>query len=175
MPPAEKPDRPAKRARTDAQLAQKRQTDRVKHKLNRAESKTRLENIEKDVSFLRDSIGDLLSQLRHLQPPPSGSVDPVGSQALGGYPPRPGIEMAPSPDAAATVAPFTLGIISIFTANYLSRLSLRLTAPRPIRMSRTPQLHGTLRVAYGLVSKSSVGILNSTHPNTAKHVAAHYG
>lgn len=69
MAPAERPagERPAKRARTDAQLAQKRQADRLKHKVNRAESKTRLENIEKDVSFLRETIGDLLSQLRQTQ------------------------------------------------------------------------------------------------------------
>ena len=61
-------DRPNKRARTDAQLEQKRMVDRVKQKANRAESKTRLENIEKDVIFLRETIGNLVQQLNVLPP-----------------------------------------------------------------------------------------------------------
>ncbi|OAQ83708.1 bZIP transcription factor [Purpureocillium lilacinum] len=73
--------RPAKRARTDAQMAQKRKADRLKHRVNRAESKTRLENIERDVSFLRSSVGDLLSQLRIVR-----RADPaaVGAAAAAG-------------------------------------------------------------------------------------------
>lgn len=62
------PDRPSKRARTDAQLEQKRMVDRVKQKANRAESKTRLENIEKDVTFLRETIGNLVQQLNAISP-----------------------------------------------------------------------------------------------------------
>jgi SOS-response transcriptional repressor LexA len=64
MPPAEQAGRPAKRIRTDAQLAHKRQTDKLKHKLNRAESKARLENIERDVSFLRETMRDALDEIR---------------------------------------------------------------------------------------------------------------
>lgn len=80
MPPAERGERPAKRARTDAQLAQKRQADRLKHKSNRAESKTRLENIEKDVSFLRDTISELLGQIRQPLSAPGEKSGPRHTQ-----------------------------------------------------------------------------------------------
>ncbi|KAH0592391.1 hypothetical protein MHUMG1_09892 [Metarhizium humberi] len=68
MPPSKAAEPSAKRRRTDAQLAQKRQADRVKHRSNRAESKVRLESIERDVSFLRDTISELLVQIRQPQP-----------------------------------------------------------------------------------------------------------
>lgn len=68
MPPSKAAEPSAKRRRTDAQLAQKRQADRVKHRSNRAESKMRLESIERDVSFLRDTISELLVQIRQPQP-----------------------------------------------------------------------------------------------------------
>ena len=48
-------------------MAQKRKVDRIKHKSNRAESKRRLEHIEMDVAFLRDSITDLLSEMRSVR------------------------------------------------------------------------------------------------------------
>ncbi|TWU70913.1 hypothetical protein ED733_000319 [Metarhizium rileyi] len=57
MAPAKDGQPPEKRARTAAQLAQKRQADKIKHRANRAENKTRLENIERDISFLRDTSG----------------------------------------------------------------------------------------------------------------------
>ena len=85
--------RPAKRARTDAQMAQKRKADRLKHRVNRAESKTRLENIERDVSFLRSSVGDLLSQLRIVR-----RADPAAVGAAGD-----GVPGAAAPSDAAGV------------------------------------------------------------------------
>ena len=60
---------PTKRVRTDAQLERKRQADKLKHQLNRAESKTRLESIEKDVSFIRDTLCGLLGQVPQHQLP----------------------------------------------------------------------------------------------------------
>ncbi|TQW00935.1 bZIP transcription factor [Cordyceps javanica] len=62
-----------KRTLTEAQLGNKRRIDKLKHRENRAESKTRLENIERDVSFLRHTIGDVLEHLRQLN---AGSAPP---------------------------------------------------------------------------------------------------
>lgn len=78
MPPSKAAEPSAKRCRTDAQLAQKRQADKVKHRSNRAESKTRLESIERDVSFLRDTISELLVQMRPQPALPEAAVSSVG-------------------------------------------------------------------------------------------------
>ncbi|KAJ6441538.1 bZIP transcription factor [Purpureocillium lavendulum] len=89
---------PAKRARTDAQMAQKRKADRLKHRVNRAESKTRLENIERDVAFLSSSVGDLLSQLRIVR-----RADPaVAASVLG---PRPCVSSADGTDPMTDAPP----------------------------------------------------------------------
>ncbi len=61
-----KPPPKPRRTLTEEQLGKKRRIDKLKHRENRAENKTRLENIERDVSFLRDTIGDLMMQLRQL-------------------------------------------------------------------------------------------------------------
>lgn len=53
----------AKSTRTVAQMADKRKVDRAKKKTNRAESKARLENIERSVVFLKERVEDFLSQL----------------------------------------------------------------------------------------------------------------
>lgn len=76
-------ERPAKRARTDAQLEQKRKVDRLKQKSNRAESKTRLENIEKDVTFLRETMGSLMQQLNGLS-----NLSSLAGLASGMQPPQ---------------------------------------------------------------------------------------
>ncbi|PMB63313.1 hypothetical protein BM221_010863 [Beauveria bassiana] len=55
-----------KRTLTKAQLGNKRRIDKLKHRENRAENKTRLENIERDISFLRHTIDDLVVHLRQL-------------------------------------------------------------------------------------------------------------
>ncbi|KID93482.1 bZIP transcription factor, partial [Metarhizium majus ARSEF 297] len=78
MPPSKAAEPSAKRCRTDAQLAQKRQADKVKHRSNRAESKTRLESIERDVSFLRDTISELLVQMRPRPALPEAAVSSLG-------------------------------------------------------------------------------------------------
>lgn len=54
----------SRRILTEEQLIKRRRTDKLKHRENRAENKTRLENIERDVSFLRNNIGELMLQLR---------------------------------------------------------------------------------------------------------------
>ncbi|PMB63316.1 hypothetical protein BM221_007264 [Beauveria bassiana] len=53
-----------KRILTEEQLGNKRLIDKLKHRENRAENKTRLENIERDISFLRYAIDDLVVHLR---------------------------------------------------------------------------------------------------------------
>ncbi|EGX96176.1 hypothetical protein CCM_00831 [Cordyceps militaris CM01] len=60
-----------RRTLTEEQLGNKRRIDKLKHRENRAENKTRLENIERDVSFLRDTMGDMMLHLREL------SLDPA--------------------------------------------------------------------------------------------------
>lgn len=82
------PERPAKRARTDAQLEQKRKVDRLKQKSNRAESKTRLENIEKDVMFLRETMSSLMQQLNGL--PDLSSLAGLSGGISGGMQPPQG-------------------------------------------------------------------------------------
>lgn len=71
-----KPPPKPRRTLTDEQLGKKRRIDKLKHRENRAENKTRLENIERDVSFLRDTIGDLLLQLRQLNHNPAPQQQP---------------------------------------------------------------------------------------------------
>ncbi len=92
-------ERPSKRVRTDAQLAKKRTADREKHQMNRAESKTRLENIERDVAFLRESISDILSRLPPLPPP---QAQP---QAQPQVLPQPQPEPEPQPQQPETITP----------------------------------------------------------------------
>ncbi|KAB5515335.1 hypothetical protein GE09DRAFT_979802 [Coniochaeta sp. 2T2.1] len=58
----------ARRTRTDMQQAQKRLGDRTKKKVNRAESKLRMERIEKNVLFLREHLEALTSQPCSVQP-----------------------------------------------------------------------------------------------------------
>ncbi|KAM3501668.1 hypothetical protein MY10362_005367 [Beauveria mimosiformis] len=73
-----KPSR-VKRTLTEEQLDKKRSIDKIKHRENRAENKARLEAIERDVSFLRHNIGDLVLQLRQLnvvQAPPQHRLSP---------------------------------------------------------------------------------------------------
>jgi transcription elongation GreA/GreB family factor len=48
--------RSLRRVRTDAQMAQKRLGDRQKQKTKRAESKMRMERIEKDIAYLRQRL-----------------------------------------------------------------------------------------------------------------------
>ncbi|OAA52822.1 bZIP transcription factor [Beauveria brongniartii RCEF 3172] len=71
-----------KRTLTEKQLDKKRSIDKIKHRENRAENKARLESIERDVSFLRHNIGDLVLQLRQLnvaQAPPQHRLSPASS------------------------------------------------------------------------------------------------
>ncbi|KAM3555116.1 hypothetical protein MY1884_005774 [Beauveria asiatica] len=78
-----KPSR-VKRTLTEEQLDKKRSIDKIKHRENRAENKTRLEAIERDVSFLRHNIGDLVLQLRQLnlvQAPPQHRLSPASSHS----------------------------------------------------------------------------------------------
>ncbi|KAF1729773.1 hypothetical protein CRV24_010315 [Beauveria bassiana] len=78
-----KPSR-VKRTLTEEQLDKKRSIDKIKHRENRAENKARLEAIERDVSFLRHNIGDLVLQLRQLnvvQAPPQHRLPPVFSHS----------------------------------------------------------------------------------------------
>lgn len=60
---------PAKRPRTDEQLDRKRQSDREKHKANRAETKTQLGNIERNVEHVRSQFDLLLSKIGLLANP----------------------------------------------------------------------------------------------------------
>ncbi|KAF1732352.1 hypothetical protein CRV24_008545 [Beauveria bassiana] len=55
-----------KRTLTDEQLSNKRRIDKLKHRENRAENKTRLENIERGISLLRHTIDDLVVHFRQL-------------------------------------------------------------------------------------------------------------
>lgn len=78
-----KPSR-VKRTLTEEQLDKKRSIDKIKHRENRAENKTRLEAIERDVSFLRHTMGDLVVQLRQLnvnQAPPQHRLSPASSHS----------------------------------------------------------------------------------------------
>ncbi|KAM3504974.1 hypothetical protein MY11210_008155 [Beauveria gryllotalpidicola] len=78
-----KPPR-VKRTLTEEQLGKKRSIDKIKHRENRAENKTRLEAIERDVSFLRHTMGDLIVQLRQLnvnQAPPQHRLSPASSHS----------------------------------------------------------------------------------------------
>ncbi|KAJ6443957.1 NADPH-dependent 1-acyldihydroxyacetone phosphate reductase [Purpureocillium lavendulum] len=52
------------RPRSEAQMAQKRRGDRIKHQANRAENKLRMQKMEEDIAFLRASMTDVLAQLR---------------------------------------------------------------------------------------------------------------
>lgn len=54
-------NRTAPRTWTDTQLAHKRRQDRSAQRRNRAETKTRLENIENNISFLRGNMEELLA------------------------------------------------------------------------------------------------------------------
>jgi hypothetical protein len=74
---------PPRRTRSDAQLAQKRQSDRVTHRHNRAEAKQRMLKVERDVEntvqricnieasieALRGDLQAFLYQLQQGQPP----------------------------------------------------------------------------------------------------------
>lgn len=91
-----KPPPKPRRTLTEEQLGKKRRIDKLKHRENRAENKTRLENIERDVSFLRDTIGDLLLQLRQLNHGDASS----GSLALR-HPSQNGPLPVPQPPHAA--------------------------------------------------------------------------
>ena len=64
MSPKEKSEQ---RPRTAAQQAQKREVDRAKKKLNRAETKTRLERIEKEIGRLGDVTKDTRHQVLNLR------------------------------------------------------------------------------------------------------------
>lgn len=80
----------AKRPRSESQMAQKRQGDRVGQRVNRAENKLRMQkiergiaeterrlrNIERDISCLRDGLEQVLSQLSrgHAEPPQTQNV-----------------------------------------------------------------------------------------------------
>ena len=55
---------PSKRGLSETQMARKRQLDRAKKRVNRAEHKTRLEAIERDVAYLCETIGELTRHLR---------------------------------------------------------------------------------------------------------------
>lgn len=62
-------DHSARRTWTDSQLAQKRQQDRWSQRRTRAETKERIENIEKDISCLRGSMEELLTYFYGEAPP----------------------------------------------------------------------------------------------------------
>lgn len=53
-----------RRPLSTTQLSRKRQLDRAKKRVNRAEQKSRLESIERDVSLMRESIAELVKHLR---------------------------------------------------------------------------------------------------------------
>ena len=67
-PPAKR-----KRVRTESQLNQKRLADRLKHRENRQENKTRLEKIENDIADIKSALQSLTLHLQtpsHTLPPP---------------------------------------------------------------------------------------------------------
>ena len=91
---------PPRRTRSDAQLAQKRQSDRVTHRHNRAEAKQRMLKVERDVEntvlrianientmgSLRDDLRAVLFQL-HQGQRPGHTVSPPASHQQ--YAPQP--------------------------------------------------------------------------------------
>lgn len=80
-PPAPPPKR---RARTEAQLNQKRLTDRIKHKENRQENKQRLERLEVDIASIKTTLESLAL---HLQNVPRALTTPTAVLPLHNPPP----------------------------------------------------------------------------------------
>lgn len=60
------PPPPKRRVRSEAQLNQKRLTDRIKHKENRHENKQRLEKMESDLASMHSKLDSLALQLQSL-------------------------------------------------------------------------------------------------------------
>lgn len=58
------------RSLTAAQRERKRKVDKMKQRTKRAENKARLEDIERDVTFLRQAVGELLGHFREARQPP---------------------------------------------------------------------------------------------------------
>ncbi|CEJ92692.1 hypothetical protein VHEMI08326 [[Torrubiella] hemipterigena] len=101
-----------KRVRTTEQLQRKRESDRVKHKINRAESKTRLEHIEQEVITTRKNVDELMAVLELLR------ANPLVSGLLG----------LNSPSSSAANTPGS-------TANAKSPASALSKAGLPVRAS----------------------------------------
>ncbi|KAF5012863.1 hypothetical protein FDECE_1153 [Fusarium decemcellulare] len=66
-----------RRIRTEAQMSQKRLSDRIKHKENRQEHKQRMERMEADIAQIRKNLDDVSAQLRTL---PQLGADLVAAQ-----------------------------------------------------------------------------------------------
>lgn len=83
-PPAKR-----KRVRTETQMEQKRLADRIKHRENRHENKTRLDNIENDISDIKSALQSLTL---HLQAPTPALPPPAFPHTT-----RQELSLAPSP------------------------------------------------------------------------------
>ncbi len=106
--------RPRRAVLSAPQLSRKRELDRAKKRVNRAEYKNRLEAIESDVSHMRETIGELVRHLRqgktiadlaHLPPvaQASSAVEDMGGQ-LRSLQDSPGSsELSDSDDAASPI------------------------------------------------------------------------
>ncbi|KAF7557917.1 hypothetical protein G7Z17_g239 [Cylindrodendrum hubeiense] len=66
MPKSPTPATSSRRVRTEAQMSQKRQSDRIKHKENREEHKLRMERMETDIAQIFKNLDDISAQLRAL-------------------------------------------------------------------------------------------------------------
>ena len=68
---------PKRRILTDEQRDKKREVDKAKQRTNRAETKARLETIERDVALLRETVGELAQHVRQITNVPQSGPSTV--------------------------------------------------------------------------------------------------